>query len=136
MSEPDNAIQNDILTLEQLIDLGVITLDSFTANPDKVPPCGGPGSSLSWSIGVHPNLASRDLRDSIGAVKFELDQGVIPIDGIGTSLPRIGAKVVQPISTSDFVVLARLRQVKAPLGSVTITVDLLGVSNFQLRNRF
>jgi len=123
MAESDQSILQDIATLEQLIDAGVITLDSFGANPERVPPCGGRGTTLSWVIGVHPSLAPAALQNSFQAVQFELDQGVIPIDGIGASLPRIGAKVVQPITTSDFVLLARLRQVKVPLGSVRVTVD-------------
>jgi hypothetical protein len=36
--------------LQELLDAGAITLDSFTANPQTVAPCGGPPVTLTWKL--------------------------------------------------------------------------------------
>jgi hypothetical protein len=115
----NGTIDRDSRLLSELLDEGVITLDSFTAVPLVTPPAGS--VTLSWAIGVRPERASSsELRATVASVRFELDQGVTPIGDVS----RVGVRVVQPIVTSDFVLFARLRQVRTPLGSVTVTVDL------------
>jgi len=111
---------NDADDLSNLLQDRVFTLDVFRATPSVAPPCGGPAVNLAWSIGVHPErLAEPVSRPAIPRVQFELSSGWPP----HYLIKREGAMVVRPVVSTDYKILARIRQVMRVFGAVHVTVD-------------
>jgi hypothetical protein len=115
--------QQDVLG--DLISDGVLSLESFTANPSATAPCGGPPVTLSWHIAIHRDRASEEELRILPQVRFELDVGIIPVV---TQVNAIGSHVVQPMATTTYILyasigVARIGKVRAELGTVTVTVS-------------
>jgi len=105
--EPDDSV------LQQLLDL--ITLDSFTANPSTLPPCGGQPATLSWRITTHPERAtSVALRQALSFVRFTINLGR------DIFVPAVGSMQVHPPRTTVFVLSARYGQAQLALDPTLI----------------
>ncbi|MFD8392689.1 hypothetical protein ACFV2N_26680 [Streptomyces sp. NPDC059680] len=106
--------------LDVLQDNGAIALESLTANPDPVTPCGGPPSTLSWRITKHSNLATTDeQRRVLPHVGFTLSYaayGEVRVQATGT-------RDVHPSLTTSYTLYAALGPARFPLGIVIVRID-------------
>lgn len=120
MPPPLDVLTRDSNLLADLLDTQAITLDSFIANPAVTPPCGGPGSTLSWRLTRHPDRApTSELRTALRSVAYDLTGPSLFLRNV----PSVASRVVQPLDSSSFNIFSRLRQVSFFLGSVAVTVD-------------
>jgi hypothetical protein len=99
MPPPDTVIDDAIDTL------GQITLKSFTVEPAAITPTGQ--AVLRWDVANLP----QGVRLSLG--------GRTP----GESLPARGSRVVTPVETTTYRLVASASVVDAVLGQVTLNVD-------------
>jgi hypothetical protein len=111
---------DDSAVLDALVMNGAITLDSFTADPATVTPCGGPPSTLRWQITEHADRATTDPeRRQLRNVGFRLKFGFagdLPVD-------LVGSRAVQPSLALAYTLSAALSIHRVPLGTVMIRTD-------------
>jgi hypothetical protein len=101
---------NETVLAKALAALQEVELVSFTATPSTIAPFGQ--SELRWRV------------NAPSGVHIELD---------GQQVPRNGSKVVHPGATRTFSLVARASTLSAPVGQVTVVVNLdacivLGIS--------
>ena len=112
--------ESDIEILTGLIiDLDAITLDSFTANPQRVPPCAGPPVELKWQISEDYSVVADDpaLRAALKAVNFQL----FPI---ALDVQESGQTEVRPAATTTYRIHALYGRAMLSLEpSLTVVVD-------------
>ena len=98
----DGSETNDSV-LQELLDSNAVTLDSFTANPSTLPPCGGQPATLSWRITKHPERAkSVVLRQKLSFVYFTINLGR------DFFVNAVGNMQIHPPRTTVFVLSAGL----------------------------